>query len=51
MRKYASDRSDDDTHSPGIGEALMDSGVSIGTFQQVERGVSLLMSVIGLHPW
>ena len=45
MRKYASDRSIDDTHSPGIRKALMDSGVSILTFLQVEWGVSLLMSL------
>ena len=29
IRKLASDKSIDDTHLPGIREALMDSGVSI----------------------
>ena len=42
------DKSIDDTHSPGIREALTDSGVSIMNFSTSRKVLSLLRSITGL---
>ena len=46
-----SDKSIDDTHSPGIREILMDSGVSILNFCTGRKVLSLVKSITGLHLW
>ena len=46
-----SDKSIDDTHSPGIRVVLMDSGVSILNLSMSRKVVSLLRSITGLHLW
>ena len=40
-----------DTHSPGIRDALMDSGVSILNLSTSRKVFSLLRSITGLHLW
>ena len=41
----------DNTHSPGIRELLMDSGVSILNLSTSRKVLSLLRSITGLHLW
>ena len=43
------DRSIDDTHSPGIREAVMDSEVSILNLLTSRKVLSLPRSITGLH--
>ena len=49
--KVATDRSIDDTHFPGIREALMDSEVSILNLSTSRKVLSLPRFVTGLHVW